>query len=73
MKGVEQEWLPSSGRRNDEVALVSRLYNFFITSEHRNLIYIECSLELVHILAAKTVALYSGAKLVLCRYLLHFF
>jgi hypothetical protein len=28
----------------------------------RNLIYIECSLEFVHILAAKTVVLKSGAK-----------
>ncbi len=31
-------------------------------SVHRNLIYIECSFELVHILAAKTVAIQSGAK-----------
>ncbi len=33
-------------------------------SAHRNLIYIECSLELVHILAARTMAIQSGAKTV---------
>jgi hypothetical protein len=33
-----------------------------MTSKYRNVMYIECSLELVHILAAKTEALYLGAK-----------
>jgi len=36
--------------------------NIFEEFSHRNLIYIECSLELAHILAAKTVVLQLGAK-----------
>jgi hypothetical protein len=42
----------------------------WILCQHKDLIYIECSCELVHISAAKTVALQSGAKTV--RYLLYF-
>jgi hypothetical protein len=33
-----------------------------MTLDHKNLIYIECSSELVHILDAKTVALESSSK-----------
>jgi hypothetical protein len=39
--------------------VLQQLFTFFQVSDafHRNLIYIDCSLELVHTLAAKTVAL----------------
>jgi len=43
--------------------LTIKLLNFFSYSLiHRYLIYIKCSLELVHLLAARAVALNSGAK-----------
>ncbi len=44
-----------------------------LPKNYRILIYIECSWEVVHILTVKTVVLQSGTKLLLHRYLFHFF
>ncbi len=44
----------------------------WLTWHHRNLIYIECSLELVHFWLLKQWHYYQVQKLVLDRYLRHF-